>query len=280
MADLTYFQAAVLGFVQGVTEFLPVSSSGHLVITQEMLGLPGDSPAMLLFDVVAHFGTLLAVFVVFSGTFLRFARRLAAELRPGFAGRRTAVMVACLGMIACVPTAVIGLAFKDEFESAFDSMGSTGFGLLVTGALLFAVGRLPRPRRGWRRIGWWRAGLVGLAQGCAILPGISRSGSTICTAMMLGIKRRWAAEFSFLIAVPPIVGAGLIKLKDTFDLPAEQLGTIIWGPTLAGATVSFVSGAIALRVLMGLVVRDKIQYFAYYCWPLGVTVLLWSFLAA
>lgn len=274
MTELTYLQALVLGLVQGLTEFLPVSSSGHLAITQKLFGLPGSSPELLLFDVMSHVGTVLAVAIVFAGTFKAFAVRLVAESSRAFNGKRTAWLVALLGVVACVPTAAIGLGFKDQFEASFESMTAIGVGLLVSGTLLFTVGRLPRPRRGWRRIGWWRAATVGIAQGAAILPGISRSGSTICIAMMLGIKRKWAAEFSFLIVVPPILGATLIKLRDTLELPADQLGVISWGPIVLGALAAFVSGVIALRLLLTLVIRDKLHHFCWYCWLLAAVVLL------
>lgn len=276
MTELTYLSAALLGLIQGVTEFLPVSSSGHLVIVQSLLGLQGDSPSMLLFDVVTHFGTLLAVLAVFFGTLGRFVRRLAREASPSFEGKRSAFVVLALGVVASLPTAAIGLGFKDTFESAFASPTATGVGLLITGTFLFATGFCPRPRRGWRRIGWPRAAVVGIVQGLAIFPGISRSGSTISVALFLGIKRRWAAEFSFLIAAPAIAGATLIKLRETFTLPSGDLERIPWGPIAAGSLLAFVSGVIALRILLWLVVGDRIHHFAYYCWAVGIVVLGWA----
>ncbi len=273
MTELDYLTACLLGLVQGLTEFLPVSSSGHLVIIQKMLQLSGDSPQMLLFTVATHVGTLAAVVVVFAGTFIRFLHRIGAELQPSFKGRRTALLIAWLGVVACIPTAAIGLGFKDQFERAFDSAATTAVGLLITGTLLFILGYLPRPRRGWRRMGWRRAALVGLAQGCAIMPGVSRSGSTICVALFLGIKRRWAVEFSFLIAAPAIAGAALLKLLETLSLPQEQVSAIPWGPILAGSVVAFITGTLALRILLSLVIRDKIHHFCYYCWVLGAFLL-------
>ncbi len=275
MTELTYFKACLLGLVQGLTEFLPVSSSGHLVITQNLLGLPSDAPETLLFDVVTHFGTLLAVLVVFAGTFARFARRLVVEVGAEYAGRRTAWRVGGLAVAACIPTAVIGFAFKDSFERAFSSLATTAAGLLFTGTFLYLIGLQSRPSRGWRRFGWWRAALVGIAQGCAIMPGVSRSGSTICTAMLFGLKRRWAAEFSFLIATPTIGGVVLMQLRETLSLPESELHAIPWGPIAAGSAVGFVSGAIALHVLLDMVIRDKIHYFSYYCWIVGAAAMGW-----
>jgi len=191
--ELNYLQALILGVVQGLTEFLPISSSGHLAITQRLMHLDADSQAMLLFDVASHLGTLLAVIYVFAGTFRRYVQRLFAESRSSFVGRRIAWPIAGLGVCASVPTALIGLVFKDPLEAAFDKPIWIGVGLLLTGTLLFVTGKIPRPRRGWRRFGVGRALLVGIAQGAAIMPGVSRSGSTICVAMLAGFRRRWAA---------------------------------------------------------------------------------------
>ena len=274
MNDLTYVQALILGIVQGLTEFLPVSSSGHLAVSQRLMNLDADSHAMLLFDVASHLGTLLAVVAVFAGTFRLYLRRLWSESRRSFTGRRMAWRIAGLGLCASIPTALIGLLFKDTLEAAFGKPVWIGVALLVTGTLLHAVGRIPRPRRGWRRFGPGRAVLVGLAQGAAILPGISRSGATICTAMLIGLRRRWAAEFSFFIAVPAILGAALLKAKDTLDLPADQIAAIPKGPILLGAAAALVSGYLALRLLLTAVHRAKLQYFCYYCWLAGVVVLV------
>ena len=276
MTELSYPSAIILGLIQGLTEFLPVSSSGHLVIAQRLMDLKSDSPTILLFDIVTHIGTLFAVGLVFAGTFGKFVVRLASEAAPGFSGRRSAWMVAALGLVACTITGIIGFGFKESFERSFSSTVGTGMGLLVTGTMLFLTGRIARPRRGWRRIGWWRAALVGAAQGIAILPGISRSGSTISVALFLGIRRKWAAEFSFLIVVPAILGAGAVKLRDTFALPSEELSAIPWGPIAVGAAVSLASGVVALRVLLAIVIADRLRHFCYYCWGLGTLVLGWG----
>ena len=273
MTELDYIQALILGLVQGVTEFLPVSSSGHLAICQQLMGLDADSHAMLVFDVAAHLGTLVAVAWVFAPTFTRYWGRLASESRRGFTGRRVAWRIAGLGVAASLPTAVVGLMFKDTLEAAFDKPLWIGIALLTTGMLLFVVGYAPRPRRGWRRFGFDRAFGVGLAQGAAILPGISRSGATICVAMLLGLRRQWAAEFSFFIAVPAICGAALLKIRDTFAISADEMSAIGIGPILLGSVVALLSGYVALRLLLAAVKRAKLQYFCFYCWALGLLVL-------
>lgn len=273
MSQLDYVQAIVLGTVQGMTEFLPVSSSGHLAITQRYFELEPDGAVMLLFDVFAHLGTLIAVGVVFARPITRFVCRLFAELSSSWRRPRYAWRIAMLAVAATVPTAAIGLGFQDTFETAFSRPRWIGTGLIVTGAMLLLLGRIPRGRRGWSRFGWWQGALVGVAQGLAVFPGISRSGATICVASYLGLRRRWAAEFSFLIAAPAILGGTLLKLRDTFDLPADQWERIPFGPVAAGSVVSLAVGIVALLLLLGAVRRAKLHYFSSYCFALGVLVI-------
>jgi undecaprenyl-diphosphatase len=282
---VSYSQAIVLGIIQGLTEFLPVSSSGHLALAQHWMRLEAESPLMISFDVATHLGTLLAVIVVFWTTFIRFFRRLVSEQRrapttpnltrpSSWFVRNAAWRVLILGAIACLPTAIIGVAFKDPLEAAFGRPILIGIALLVTGALLFVSGKVPRPRKPWRQFGIVGALLVGLAQGLAITPGISRSGATICTALICGLKRRWAAEFSFLIAFPAICGAALVKIAETGNLPPEQIAAIPLGPIIAGSLTAAAVGYVALRLLLEAVRRAKLVYFSYYVWALGLLVIV------
>jgi undecaprenyl-diphosphatase len=273
VSELDYLTATLLGIIQGLTEFLPISSSGHLALAQGWLDLDPDSTPMLLFDVLAHFGTLIAVLVVFVEPGLRYLRRLARESSGAWSGRRYAGRIVLLAIVATVPTAAIGFSLKDTFEAAFARPAWIGVCLLVTGCALAALAWLPRGRRGWKDYRWWEAGLVGIAQGLAILPGISRSGATICMASYCGWRRRWAAEFSFLIVIPAIVGAAILKLTETIGLPREQLAAVRWGPVVIGSVVSLVVGVFALKLLLGAVRRAKLHYFAVYCWLVGVIVI-------
>jgi len=282
---VSYAQAILLGIIQGLTEFLPVSSSGHLAIVQHWMRLDAESPPMILFDVATHIGTLLAVVLVFWTTFLRYFRRLMGELRtptplpnpnrsrPWFV-RNAAWRVLILGIVASVPTGVIGLRFKPQLKAAFGNPVAIGVALLLTGVLLFVSGKVPRPRTPWRRFGLLGALLVGLAQGLAITPGVSRSGATICTALLCGLKRRWAAEFSFFIAFPAICAAALSEIKDALELPGEQLDAIPVGPIVIGSVVAAVVGYVALRMLLVAVRRAKLMYFSYYVWALGLLVIV------
>ena len=273
MSELDHLRAVLLGAIQGITEFLPVSSSAHLAITQRWMGLEADSPQLLLFDVLAHLGTLVAVLIVFAHSGTRFVSRLVRESKGSWQRRRQGWRIALLAAAATVPTALIGLALKDTFESAFDRPRWIGAALIVTGGLLAALKMLHRATRGWRGFRWWQAVLVGIVQACAILPGISRSGSTICVASYCGLRRRWAVEFSFLIAVPAIVGAALVKLKDTLDLSPTQFETIPFGPVVLGSVVSLGTGIVALKILIDAVRRAKLHYFALYCWALGALLI-------
>lgn len=273
MRELDYPTSILLGGLQGLTEFLPISSSGHLALAQRWLGLDAEGPPMLLFDVLVHLATLIAVVIVFARPGRRFLTRFRRELRGSWRGKRYACRIAGLAIIATVPTAVLGLALQDTFEAAFGKPRWIGAALLVTGGLLAVTGKIRRPSRPWKNFRWWQAALVGTIQAFAILPGISRSGATICMALFCGLRRRWAAEFSFLIAVPAIVGAALVKLDETLELPGEQLSDIAWGPIIAGSLAALVIGVAALVVLLRAVRRAKLHYFTLYCWLLGTLVL-------
>ncbi len=273
MNELSYLQAVVLGILQGLTEFLPISSSGHLALVQHVMDLDPESQGMILFDVAVHLATVIAVAAVFAGQFVRYFRRLAAESTPRFTGRRTAWRIALLGVLASVPTALIGLLFKDQLEAAFGKPIWIAAALVFTGVLLWLTGKAPRARRGWRRFGGGRALLVGLGQGIAILPGVSRSGTTISVALLLGIRREWAAQFSFFIAIPAICGAAGLHFKDVLET-GVALGDLLTGPLLVGAACAMATGYVALRLLLAAVRRARLHYFCYYCWALALVVFV------
>lgn len=274
MSELTYFQAIVLGIVQGVTEFLPISSSAHLALAQGLFKLNPASQSMLVFDVCAHVGTVVAVLIVFARPTSRFLKRLIRETDRNWNQKRYAWRIAILGIIASVPTATIGLGFKSQLEAAFAKPQWIGVCLVITALLLFLTKSVPRGRRGWGRFAWWQALLVGIVQGAAILPGISRSGATICVAVFCGLKRRWAGEFSFFIAVPAIVGATVVKLSDVSELAVSANTSTHWGPVIVGGGIAFLVGVVALKILLGVVRMGALHYFAPYCFILGVLAII------
>ena len=265
---ISSLQAAILGLVQGLTEFLPVSSSGHLVLAQHLMGF---REAELLFDVSVHVGTLFAVLVVFWADLYAMLRGLWAKDEEARQGKRLLLLV----IVGSIPTAFIGLAFKDTFEALFCSTTAVGIALLFTGLLLFATQLVKPTARGLEQTGWGRALIIGVAQGMAITPGVSRSGATIATGLLLGINRELAARFSFVLSIPAILGALALQIKD-LEAPAQTP----WAPLVIGAVVAAVSGYIALKLLLKLVRGGRLHWFAYYCWALGITALVWSYCGA
>jgi undecaprenyl-diphosphatase len=252
----TLLKAILLGIIQGLTEFLPVSSSGHLAIFQELFAF-GDSS--LLLDVFLHVGTLVPVFIVF--------RR---DIRSLFTTRRRWLPLLAAGT---VPIVLVGVFLHDEVSVAFASVRLVGVLLMVNGVALLAGSRLDTGAAR-RPAGWLHAAVVGIAQAAAILPGISRSGSTISTGLATGLSRENAARFSFLLAIPAILLALAYKLWGVFD-GTESVSNGIWGPIVAGTVVSMLVGYAALRALLAVVRRHKLAYFGWYCLVVGAAVLVY-----
>ncbi|RMG16154.1 MAG: undecaprenyl-diphosphate phosphatase [Deltaproteobacteria bacterium] len=267
--------AVVLGVVQGLTEFLPVSSSGHLVVFEALLGAQQSGVA---FEVVVHGGTLLAVLLVYGrdiGRILRDTARALPMLLRGDGRGAYALEDFRLGLlllVGTVPTAAIGLLLEDTFKALFSSLSAVGVAFLVTGALLHLADRVTRRAEARiRPLSPGRALAIGVAQGAAITPGISRSGSTIATALLLGIDRVRAAQYSFLLSVPAILGAMILELRH--GLPPVAGGLL---PYALGFVAAALSGFGALRVLLRLVRLGRLGVFAWYLWPLGLGVLAWA----
>ncbi|MCA9537968.1 MAG: undecaprenyl-diphosphate phosphatase [Myxococcales bacterium] len=262
--------AALLGLVQALTEFLPVSSSGHLVLGEALLGVNGGGAA---FEVAVHFGTLLSVVLVFRRDIARLVsttlRALTAPSQIGERWRNDAdLRLAGAIVLGCVPAGLVGVLFKDRLEAAFDDPRFVCGALLVTGAILLAS-RAARPRGA--EVTLPRAATIGAAQAVAILPGISRSGSTIAAALFLGVDRDQAARYSFLLSLPVIFGATLLKARDLIAAPppTEELLALA-----VGAGVSFVAGIGALVLLLRLVSAGWFSHFGWYCLAVGLIGLI------
>ena len=271
---MTFLEAILLGILQGLTEFLPVSSSGHLVLAQQFLGL---KEPLVFFDVMLHVGTLAAVLVAYRDAIKRLVIGGLSTLgdpqfwRQPRATLNTSTELKFIGLIllGSIPTGIIAILFKTELESFFDEVRLVSVMLILTGVIL----QLPRLRRekadnAVGQLKTWHAPLIGIAQGCAITPGISRSGSTISLALFLGIPGKIAAEYSFLLSIPAILGAVVLKIRDVSDtsVPLHIMGT--------GMLASFIVGYIALRFLLVMLNRGKFSVFSYYCVALGLTSLL------
>jgi undecaprenyl-diphosphatase len=262
-------QSIILGLIQGITEFLPVSSSGHLVLANSLFGLQtGD----ITFEVFLHFATLLAVVVFFFG---RIIRILVSPINYIFAGSRSDSDIQgskylILIIIGTIPAVLVGVFLKDYVEKAFSSTLLVGFMLLVTTAFLFLT-LLARPHRSNLR--YIDAIVVGIAQAVAILPGISRSGSTISTSMFLGIDQETAFDFSFLLSLPAIFGAFILKLKDALEV-SGQFGQM--GVYLPGMLAAFISGYLCLVILRRIVIAGKFAYFGIYTLIIALLAIIFS----
>jgi undecaprenyl-diphosphatase len=255
--------AGILGVVQGLTEFLPVSSSGHLVLFQSWLPVSGDPVA---FDLALHLGTLLPVLWVYRGDLIGVVRDTTAGEGPFM--QRTGVRLMLMLVVATIPTAVIGLGFEDLFTSLFHNPVAVSVAFAVTGTFLWFTKYASKGEIQAHNLSFGKAIVIGLAQGLAITPGISRSGSTIAAGMFLGMDRQAAARYSFLLAIPTIVGAFALKAGDLSIDGASAT------PIIVGVVASAVSGYAALRLLIHLVKAGDFSKFAYYLWPLAVVTLL------
>ncbi len=257
---MTLYQALFLGALQGLTEFLPISSSGHLAITQHFM--TGFRQPGVLFDVLLHVGTMFAVIIYFRREIMLL---LYSPFQNGEEARIYRRLLLLL-MIGTVPTAVIGLAFRDFFEGLFHNITVVSLMLLVTGCLLFLSERFRRGGRGDENLTYSDALVVGTVQACAIIPGISRSGSTIAALLFRGVDGETAARFSFLLALPAIFGAAVLHLGDLGAVTAADIPIY-----LAGMSVALFLGLVSIHFLMAVIRRRRLIFFALYCWAVGLT---------
>ncbi|MCB0364008.1 MAG: undecaprenyl-diphosphate phosphatase [Bdellovibrionaceae bacterium] len=271
---MSWLDAIILGILQGLTEFLPVSSSGHLVLLQKLLGIQEHD---LAFDVAAHLGTLFSVLIIYRKLFWD----IGTNALKGVAERKmnTSLRVCLLVVVGTIPTALIGLSLKSQFEALFSNLPAVGFFLLCTAGLLLLT------RRKQYRVQadslthmdevstmtWAQAITVGVFQGMAIAPGISRSGSTIASGILAGLKGNVAAGFSFMLAVPAILGAAILELKDLGPVASD-----VWGPLAIGFGMAFVSGLLGLHLVLRFISKGRLEIFSYYLFLVGGGTLLWS----
>lgn len=265
---MSFISAIVLGILQGLTEFIPVSSSGHLVLSQYFFGIGDDNS--ILFELFMHLGTLLAVFVFFRRTLWELTKSLFSwkNTMNREIHRKNRCMILYLG-IATLATAVIYLIFGDLFKQIYENPAIVAGLLLVTGGIVFVSDYLKDRGVPASNMGFWRAILIGLGQGFAILPGISRSGSTITAALATGIKRKDAAHFSFLLSIPAILAANISEANAFMQLDVKQLHSY-----LAGFCFSFITGYFVIAFLIRLIQGNRLKYFAVYCWCIGIVSLL------
>lgn len=274
---MDWLDALILGIVQGLAEYLPISSSGHLEIFRNILGIKIASDQTLMFDVMVHAATVLSTIVVLRKMFFRLCRSF-------FTFRRDEdFYYVCKILVSCIPIGIVGVFFKDYVEEIFGSgLTIVGICLCVTALLLcFAYftdhsrkGVADKPESG-RKIGWLDAFIIGCGQALAVLPGLSRSGTTIATGIIIGDKRTQVASFSFLMVILPILGEALLDMKDILTNPAasSEVGAL---PLMIGFISAFLVGCGACKWMLELVKRGKLVWFAVYCVIMGIICLLWQ----
>ena len=264
---MSVWDAVFLGVLQGATEFFPVSSSGHLVVGQTLLGLEIQG---VQFVVAVHVATLISVLVMYRGRLIELL--YGALRRDGDAWRYVGLLA-----LATLPAAIVGVLLVDTIEGLFESPFVPATAFLVTGGILWSTRRVPGRaelgREDRKKPGWGAALLIGFAQAFALVPGISRSGTTVVMALWLGVAAEEAAAFSFLMAIPVIAGAALLQMPDL----ASQGLTISGTALAAGSIVAAVTGILAIKGFVALLVRRAFHRFAIYCWALGAAFLVYLF---
>ena len=272
---MNIIQAIIIGIVQGLTEFLPVSSSAHLVFAQNILGVESS----LAFDIFLHLGTLIAVLWFFRYDIIKMIKSwwlsigdiLQGRFMQGFyedAYKRLAWYV----ILATIPVAIVGILFDDAIESLFaGALYVPAFFLFVTGTILYLSQRMASGNVTLNNISKKEALWMGLGQACAILPGLSRSGTTIAAGLTIGLEKEFAAKFSFILSIPAIFGAFVFKLKDIGS--AMDVNFL---PIFLGFIASIIAGYMAIKWMLDLIQNKSLDIFAYYCWAVGIIVFMGS----
>lgn len=277
---MTYFEATVLGLVQGLAEFLPISSSGHLALLQNWFGI--DETKVLLFTVLLHVGTLISVFIMYWKDIWELIVELVLTIKDLCTGkglrmeerpvRKLGVMI----IVTTIPTAIIGFLFNDFFDSLYTSVIPIGVGLIITGFLLVFAEKKGESDRGIRQMNLRNAIFIGTVQGIAICPGISRSGSTLFGSLICNLDRKFAVKFVFLISIPSILGSAILEAPAAIEagVSLSQLGPVLWGMAVAAA-----AGIFAIKSMIKIVSDKKLIWFSYYVWILGLVVVIYGIVA-
>lgn len=276
---MSWIDALIMGIVQGLAEFLPISSSGHLEICNKILGLELTGAESLDFDAALHVATVLSTIVILRREFFKLCRSFFTLKRD-----ENSIMVWKI-LLSCIPVAIVGFCFKDVLESFFGGrLAIVGIFLLVTAVLLsfayfFRTRPLtlhPRTARPPHNISWFDAFIIGCAQAIAVLPGLSRSGTTIATGIIINDKREQVARFSFLMVIIPILGEALLDMVKIFsgtgDSVVHSVGML---PLTVGFISAFIIGCIACKWMLEIVKRGKLVYFAIYCAIVGLICIIW-----
>jgi undecaprenyl-diphosphatase UppP len=264
-------QAIILGIVQGLTEFLPVSSSAHLVFMTDILGLPQN----VAFDTILHLGTLAAVVGYFWKDIINIISSFISSLLDIFKGRfkegleeKPFKKLSWLLIVGTIPAGIMGILLEKQFEALFNSVFYVGIFLIITGLLLWGAERVKPGEKDVKDISFKNALVIGVAQGIAIAPGISRSGATISAGLFSGLNRELAARFSFLLSIPAILGAVLVQAKSISSFDANTAVII------AGFVSALIFGYLAIKLLLKIIKERTLMIFAYYCWIVGAAAIV------
>lgn len=264
---MTWWQSIVLGLLQGLTEFLPVSSSGHLAIGKELLGVEASSD--LVFEIVVHAATVLATIIVF--------RKQIGRLFAGFFKFKynDETDYVCKILVSLIPIFIVGMFFKDSVEALFSSLYVVGIALIVTSLLLFfsdkaSSSTIKKTECARNGISYLQAFIIGVGQAIAVIPGLSRSGTTISTGLLVGVKREVVAQFSFLMVIIPILGEAILSFAGG-EMSSSTVGVL---PLCLGFISAFLSGLFACKVMIALVKKAKLKWFALYCAIVGIAVIV------
>lgn len=272
---LDILSAIILGAVQGISEFLPISSSGHLVLVPALLGIETG----LAFDTILHIGTLVAIFTFFWKDIINLIKGFILSIIDLTEGvdifkrelhRVPEKRFAWLIIVGTIPTGIMGILLKDAIETIFRGTLFVGIFLLVTAAVLYYSERHSSGQITQKDMSFKQALIVGICQGIAVFPGISRSGSTIASGLCLGLNREYAARYSFLLSIPAVIGAGLIQIKDIATLDASV------SVLLAGFISSVIFGYLSIKLLMKMIKGWSLDIFAYYCTIIGIITIILS----
>ncbi len=274
-----YIEAIVLGLVQGLSEFLPISSSGHLALLENLFEIKEES--VLFFAVLLHIGTLVSIFIVYHEDIYALIKELGLLFKDIFSGkglrieerpiRKLGIMI----IVSSIPTAIMGLLFSNFIDKVFGSLIVISICWIITGFILFFSEKLKSNSKEIEGMKYRNAIFIGICQGLAIMPGISRSGSTIVGSLVTGLKREFAVEFAFLISIPAILGSAILEFPKAIKAGIEP-STI--GPMIVGFLVAAISGYFAITTMIRIVSKHKMIYFSYYVWVIGVGTFIYSIL--
>ncbi|MBU5437648.1 undecaprenyl-diphosphatase UppP [Tissierella sp. MSJ-40] len=270
---MTLIQAIILGIFQGIAEFLPISSSGHLVLLQHFFNIKEGN---LFFTEMLHFGTLISIIIVYFNDVVKIVVEFFKLIGNIIKNKKvkplnTYQKLGLLIIVGSIPTAIIGLLFEDFFEKLYSSVLPIGIAFLITGVLLWIAENKADENKNIKNMTFLDSIVIGTFQGIAIIPGISRSGSTIVAALMRGLNRSLATEYSFLLALPATFGAGLLGIVKVIKSGSEVSFTM---PLLIGMLLSTIVGIFSIKILVKVLKKNKLHYFSYYLWIVGLLTII------